>query len=56
MGFGKKMPFVESGGIFDKETFVTVKKARVLMVNIRNFQEGKGFNVKRPKPSINKGR
>ena len=56
MGFGKKTPFLESGGIFDKEKFATVKKARVLTGNIRNRQERKVFNVKRPKPSRNKGR
>ena len=52
----KKTPLVESGEIFDKETFVTVEKARILTENICNSQEGKGFNVKRPKLSRNKGR
>ena len=31
MGFGKKMPFVESGGIFDERKFVTVEKSRIFM-------------------------
>ena len=56
MGFGKKTPCLESGGIFDKEKFVTVKKARFLTGNICNCLERKGLNVKRPKPSRKKGR
>ena len=56
MGFGQKIPFFESGGIFDKEKSVTVEKTRILTGNICNCQERKGFNVKRPKPSRNKVR
>ena len=56
MGFGRKTPFVESEEIFDKENFVTVNKVRVLMENICNRQERKGFNVKRPKMSRNRRR
>ena len=29
IGFGGKTLFVESGGLFDEEIFVTIKKARV---------------------------
>ena len=39
IGFGRKTPFVESGEIFDEETFVTVNKARFLTGNIHNRQE-----------------
>ena len=50
------MPFVESWGIFDKETFFTVEKTSVLTGNIGNYQVKKSFNVKRPKLSRSKGR
>ena len=56
MGFGRKTPFVESGGLFDKMKFVTFNKARVLVGNVCNRQERNVFNVKCPKHSRNKGR
>ena len=55
--FGEnKTPFIESVRILDEETFLTVKKARVLTGKNHNRQERKDFNVKRTKPPRNKGR
>ena len=48
------MLFVESGGLFDEETFVTAEKVRVYTGNICNRQDEKGFNVKRLKPFFKK--
>ena len=61
------MPFVESGGLFDEETFVTaekarvltkkiviIKKERVLTLNARNRQEIKVGDMKHSHPSKKK--